>query len=86
MSPVECCIRGRRRIQEWYFCHAINFGKGAAIRTGLVHANAQSVLIQDADLEYSPKDYGRLFDCMSRCDAMIVYESRFLNPKQPAAV
>ena len=64
-----------------FFCHALNLGKGAAIRTGLVHANAQSVLIQDADLEYSPKDYGRLFDCMSRCDAMIVYGSRFLNPE-----
>src|ERR1700688_15515 len=37
--------------------HDVNRGKGAAIRTGLTHARGHIVLIQDADLEYSPDDY-----------------------------
>jgi glycosyltransferase involved in cell wall biosynthesis len=40
--------------------HTVNAGKGAAIRTGLTHARGHIVLIQDADLEYSPDDYGAL--------------------------
>src|SRR5579863_2906229 len=40
--------------------HEVNRGKGAAIRTGLNKARGQLVLIQDADLEYSPDDYGAL--------------------------
>src|SRR5579864_5255982 len=38
--------------------HEANAGKGAAVRTGLEHARGHIVLIQDADLEYSPDDYG----------------------------
>src|ERR1700691_2860119 len=44
------------------FRHEVNGGKGAAIRTGLGHARGQIVLIQDADLEYSPDDYGVLLE------------------------
>src|ERR1700691_6122535 len=40
--------------------HDVNQGKGAAIRTGLTHARGHIVLIQDADLEYSPSDFGAL--------------------------
>jgi dolichol-phosphate mannosyltransferase len=40
--------------------HDSNFGKGAAIRTGLQYARGEFVLIQDADLEYDPQDYPKL--------------------------
>ena len=56
--------------------HDVNQGKGVAIRTGLQHARGHIVLIQDADLEYSPKDYGVLLEPLKSNRATIVYGSR----------
>ncbi len=56
--------------------HDTNRGKGVAIRTGLQHARGHIVLIQDADLEYSPKDYGVLLEPLKSNRATIVYGSR----------
>jgi len=56
--------------------HDVNRGKGAAIRTGLTHARGHIVLIQDADLEYSPDDYGTLLEPLKAERATIVYGSR----------
>ncbi len=61
------------------FMHAKNQGKGAAIRTGLRHANGDYVLIQDADLEYDPADYEVLLKPIMRGKATVVYGSRFLG-------
>jgi len=58
------------------FRHAVNGGKGAAIRTGLTHARGHIVLIQDADLEYSPDDYGALLEPLKSDRATVVYGSR----------
>ncbi len=57
--------------------HETNRGKGAAIRTGLDHARGDLVLIQDADLEYDPKDWPNLLRPVLDGDATIVYGSRF---------
>lgn len=60
--------------------HSENRGKGAAIRTGLSHATLPWVLIQDADLEYDPKDYTRLCSvALNAGSPMAVYGSRFLG-------
>ncbi len=58
------------------FRHTVNGGKGAAIRTGLVHARGYLALIQDADLEYSPTDYGALLEPLKEERATVVYGSR----------
>jgi glycosyltransferase involved in cell wall biosynthesis len=59
------------------FRHSTNRGKGAAIRTGLRHASGSIVLIQDADLEYDPADYGALVAPVLEGRARVVYGSRF---------
>lgn len=57
--------------------HPRNRGKGAAIRTALEHATGDICLIQDADLEYDPKDYPKLLAPILDGKADVVYGSRF---------
>ena len=61
--------------------HSKNQGKGAAIKTGLKQASGDYVIIQDADLEYDPKDYKKLLTTALENKAEVVYGSRRLNPK-----
>jgi glycosyltransferase involved in cell wall biosynthesis len=56
-----------------------NFGKGAAIRTALDHVTGDIVIIQDADLEYDPKDYPTLLEPIEAGLADVVYGSRFFG-------
>jgi SAM-dependent methyltransferase len=58
--------------------HERNRGKGAAVRTALEHARGEFSLIQDADLEYDPNDYGKLLAPLVEGRADAVYGSRFL--------
>lgn len=53
-----------------------NVGKGFAIRTGLKRVTGNIVLIQDADLEYDPRDYPRLLEPILKDETKIVYGSR----------
>lgn len=59
--------------------HAVNRGKGAAIRTALKHARGRYTLIQDADLEYDPQDYRKLLEPLLSGSAQVVYGSRNLE-------
>ena len=58
-----------------------NSGKGKAIRVGLKHISGQIVLIQDADLEYHPKDYKKLIKPIINKEFQVVYGSRVLSQK-----
>lgn len=66
------------------FFHGQNQGKGAAIRTALHHASGDIVLIQDADLEYDPRDYPILLQPILEDRAQVVYGSRFLGGPRKA--
>jgi glycosyltransferase involved in cell wall biosynthesis len=57
--------------------HERNQGKGAAVRTGLQHASGDVMLIQDADLEYDPRDYPALLQPILENRSQVVYGSRF---------
>jgi dolichol-phosphate mannosyltransferase len=69
--------RGDVRVQVHH--SPINLGKGAAIRLGLRHATGDVVLIQDADLELDPREYGALLAPIIAGRANVVYGSRFLR-------
>ena len=62
--------------------HERNQGKGSAIRTGIRQARGTAVIIQDADLEYNPRDYAELLKPMREGRASVVYGSRFLEGKR----
>jgi glycosyltransferase involved in cell wall biosynthesis len=74
----QSCWAGDARIKTYH--GQINLGKGAAVRLGLHHATGDVLLIQDADLELDPQEYGNLLAPILSRGSDVVYGSRFLNP------
>jgi len=70
-------LHGKKKVHV--ILHAKNQGKGAAVATGLKAAKGEILLIQDADLEYDPRDYPLLLKPIEEGLADVVYGSRFLG-------
>ena len=64
------------------FLKQSNQGKGAALRTGFAQVSGDYVVIQDADLEYDPRDIPKLLEPLLNDDADVVYGSRFIGTEQ----
>jgi glycosyltransferase involved in cell wall biosynthesis len=70
-----CSEDGRLRLIR----HKVNQGKGAAVSTGFQNVTGLYTIIQDADLEYDPREYGRLLQPLLDGDADVVLGSRFIG-------
>lgn len=83
----DCSTDGTRDILRQFpadgvvriFYHDKNLGKGAALRTGFHKAVNEIIVIQDADLEYDPEEYGRLIKPIIDGKADVVYGTRFVG-------
>ena len=61
------------------YTHSKNKGKGAAVKTGFKHVSGDLIIIQDADLEYDPKDYAPMINALAMQNMDVIYGSRFTN-------
>ena len=77
-----------KRLSEISFVRVIrkqhNQGKGAALRTAFAHISGDFIVVQDADLEYDPKDIPCLLVPLIKDEADVVYGSRFLSEDSPS--
>ncbi len=76
-TDVIAGIRSQISINK--YSHEKNKGKGSAIRTGIENARGDVIIIQDADLEYDPREYKNLLRPIKEGIADVVYGSRFLG-------
>ena len=68
------------------FYHPKNMGKGAALRTAIEKAEGDYVIVQDADMEYSPHDMLKLLKVVEDTGAEAVYGSRFLDTRKSTSL
>ena len=77
-------LDGKKKVRV--LLHEHNKGKGAAVVTGMRAAQGEILLIQDADLEYDPRDYPELLKPINEGIADVVYGSRFLGGPRRVAM
>lgn len=72
-------LKYKNKTEFKIFEHKVNLGKGSAIKTAQKHITGDIVIIQDADLEYDPKDYYKLIKPIALKKTKVVYGSRVLG-------
>ena len=81
VQAASVAIADRAPVNVKVIFHNFNQGKGAALRTGFEEASGDVIVIQDADLEYDPQDWEKMWRLVSEGKADVVYGSRFYgNP------
>lgn len=78
-ESIKEYIEQNKNLNISYYKHEINQGKGAALHTGIKEAKGDFIIIQDADLEYDPKEYNVLLQPILDGFADVVYGSRFMG-------
>ncbi|MFT5753696.1 MAG: glycosyltransferase involved in cell wall biosynthesis, partial [Flavobacterium sp.] len=78
-DSIQKYISNNTTLNITYFEHEINKGKGAALHTGIKKAKGDYTIIQDADLEYDPKEYIFLLQPVLDGFADVVYGTRFMG-------
>jgi glycosyltransferase involved in cell wall biosynthesis len=76
-EAIDALAAGQPNLRVFH--HEVNRGKGAALRTGFEQVTGDIVIIQDADLEYHPREYPKLLEPILEYGADVVYGSRFLG-------
>lgn len=80
-EAVHNYIQNNTDLNVVYYEHEVNQGKGAALHTGIKKATGEYLIIQDADLEYDPREYNELLEPILLGMADVVYGSRFMGSK-----
>lgn len=77
IGAINAYMQQNEALKIRLISHEVNKGKGAALHTGIQHASGEYVIIQDADLEYDPREYNDLLKPIVEGFADVVFGSRF---------